>query len=257
MKNHKIDLSRCVACMDCIETCKGGAVHLAYRYKKTEKTVKEDAGKVDKNRRAFIASSAIAMTAAASAKAQMLGGGDGGLAPVSIAQKPERAIHPVPAGSKSIQNFNTHCTACQLCVSVCPNQVLRPSTELDTLMTPQMSFERGYCRPECTLCSEVCPAGAIRKVSRAEKSSIQIGIAVVNHDRCIVNTDNVSCGNCARHCPAHAVRMVRKDPSDENSLRIPTINESRCIGCGACENVCPARPLTAIHIEGFQNHKIK
>ena len=253
MKNHDIDLSRCVACMDCLETCKGGAIKLAYRYKKTEK---KEAANVDKNRRAFIASSAIAMTAAASAKAQMLGG-DGGLAPVSIPEKPERNLHPVPAGSKSIKNFNNHCTACQLCVSVCPNQVLRPSTDFDTLMLPQMSFERGYCRPECTLCSEVCPTGAICKVNRVEKSSIQIGLAVVNHDLCIVNTDNVSCGNCARHCPAHAVRMVRKDPSDENSLRIPTINESRCIGCGACENVCPARPLTAIHIEGFQTHKIK
>ena len=174
-----------------------------------------------------------------------------------ISKEPERDIHPVPAGAKSIKNFNNHCTACQLCVSVCPNQVLRPSTDFDTLMLPQMSFERGYCRPECTLCSEVCPTGAICKVNRAEKSSIQIGIAVVNHDNCIVNTDNVSCGNCARHCPAHAVRMVRKDPSDENSLRIPAINENRCIGCGACENVCPARPLTAIHIEGFQTHKIK
>jgi formate hydrogenlyase subunit 6/NADH:ubiquinone oxidoreductase subunit I len=253
MKNHNIDLSRCVACMDCLETCKGGAIKLAYRYKKTEK---KEAANVDKNRRAFIASSAIAMTAAASAKAQILGG-DGGLAPVSIPERPERNLHPVPAGSKSVKNFNNHCTACQLCVSVCPNQVLRPSTDFDTLMLPQMSFERGYCRPECTLCSEVCPTGAICKVNRVEKSSIQIGLAVVNHDLCIVNTDNVSCGNCARHCPAHAVRMVRKDPSDENSLRIPTINESRCIGCGACENVCPARPLTAIHIEGFQTHKIK
>ena len=270
MQEHTIDLSRCVACMDCIETCKDGAIHFVRRRSLDKLGMTDDklgmtddkSGMTetknktpDKGRRAFIASSAIAMTAAAGAKAQITG--DGGLAPVSRAEKPERKIHPIPAGAKSIRNFNSHCTACQLCVSVCPNQVLRPSTELDTLMMPQMSFERGYCRPECTLCSDICPTGAIRPVDRVEKSSIQIGLAVVDLDNCIVNTDNVNCGNCARHCPAKAVRMVRKDKSDENSLRIPTINEKRCIGCGACENVCPARPLAAIHIEGYETHKIK
>jgi formate hydrogenlyase subunit 6/NADH:ubiquinone oxidoreductase subunit I len=94
-------------------------------------------------------------------------------------------------------------------------------------------------------------------VDRVTKSSVQIGLAVVNLDNCIVNTDNVSCGNCARHCPAKAIRMVRSDNSDEKSLKIPAVNENRCIGCGACENVCPARPLTAIHVEGYETHKIK
>ena len=253
MKEHEIDLSRCVACMDCIDACKDGAIHYVRRRSFLDKQVKSV--KTDKGRRAFLASSAIAMTAAASAKAQIKG--DGGLAPVSRAQRPEREINPVPAGSLSVKNFNNHCTACQLCVSVCPNQVLRPSAAIDTLMMPQMSFERGWCRPECTLCSEVCPTGAICKIDRAEKSSIQIGLAVVNLDNCIVNTDNVSCGNCARHCPAKAIRMVRRDSSDEKSLKIPAVNENRCIGCGACENVCPARPLTAIHVEGYETHKIK
>lgn len=252
MKEHEIDLSRCVACMDCIDTCKEGAVHLAYRYgKKSEK--KEE--NVDNGRRAFIASGAIAMTTAATAKAQAEV--DGGLAMISHAEKPVRNTPLVPAGALSLKNFTNHCTACQLCVSVCPNHVLRPSASLDTLMLPEMGYERGYCRPECTLCSEVCPAGAINPVTRAKKSSIQIGLAIVNLDNCIVNTDNVNCGNCARHCPAKAVRMVRKDPSDENSLKIPTINEQKCIGCGACENVCPARPFTAIHIEGYEVHKTK
>jgi formate hydrogenlyase subunit 6/NADH:ubiquinone oxidoreductase subunit I len=195
------------------------------------------------------------MTAAASTKAQIKG--DGGLAPVSRSLKPERTTPIVPAGSESLKNFTDHCTACQLCVSVCPNQVLRPSTSLDTFMMPEMGFERGYCRPECTLCSEICPAGAIKPVSRVEKSSIQVGIAVINLDNCIVNTDGVHCGNCSKHCPANAIRMVRKEPDSDNWLRIPTVNENRCIGCGACENVCPARPLAAIHIEGYETHKMK
>ena len=256
MKEHEIDLSRCVACMDCIDACKDGAIHYVRR-KSSKNAAKTESRKEtpDKGRRAFIASSAIAMTAAASTKAQIKG--DGGLAPVSRSLKPERNTPVVPAGSESLKNFTDHCTACQLCVSVCPNQVLRPSTSLDTLMMPEMGFERGYCRPECTLCSEICPAGAIKPVSRVEKSSIQVGIAVINLDNCIVNTDGVHCGNCSKHCPANAIRMVRKEPDSDNWLRIPTVNENRCIGCGACENVCPARPLAAIHIEGYETHKMK
>ena len=256
MKEHEIDLSRCVACMDCIDACKDGAIHYVRRKSSKNAAKAESRSETpDKGRRAFIASSAIAMTAAASTKAQIKG--DGGLAPVSRSLKPERNTPVVPAGSKSLKNFTDHCTACQLCVSVCPNQVLRPSTSLDTLMMPEMGFERGYCRPECTLCSEICPAGAIKPVSRVEKSSIQVGIAVINLDNCIVNTDGVHCGNCSKHCPANAIRMVRKEPDSDNWLRIPTVNENRCIGCGACENVCPARPLAAIHIEGYETHKMK
>ena len=253
-KEHEIDYSRCVACMDCIDTCKDGAIHYAYRYaKKTEGKTQEAKPGVDAGRRAFVTSAVIASSAAA-LKAQEIKV-DGGLAEIERAQKPERKTPIVPAGAVSLKHFSQHCTACQLCVSNCPNQVLRPSTSLLTFMQPEMSFERGYCRPECTNCSEVCPAGAIRPVTIEEKSSIQIGHAVINLDNCVVNTDGVKCGNCARHCPAGAIRLVRKNPDDPKSLMIPTVDESRCIGCGACENLCPARPFSAIHIEGHEVHR--
>lgn len=251
MKAHKIDYSRCVVCMDCISTCKEGAVKYKFRFG-TKPGPKENYG-ADNGRRAFIASSAIA-TVSLTAKAQEMKT-DGGLSIVRRPEIPERETHIVPAGSVSIRHFYTHCTTCQLCISACPNNVLRPSAALDTLMQPEMSYERGYCRPECTICSEVCPAGAIFKIGKEEKSSIQIGHAVVDLKLCVVNTDEVSCGNCARHCPAGAIRLVRKNPDDNDSLRIPTVNEERCIGCGACEHLCPARPLTAIHVEGHQVHR--
>ena len=252
MKEHEIDLSRCVACMDCIDTCKEGAIH--YSRRKFNRSAKDNlSNSPDQGRRAFLISGSIATTAIA-AKAQEMKV-DGGLAAISLHQKPERQTPLVPAGSLSLRNFTDHCIACQLCVTSCPNHVLRPSTDLATLMQPEMSYERGYCRPECTTCSEVCPAGAIRPISIEEKSSIQIGHAVVNLDACVVNKDNVRCGNCARHCPAGAISMVKKNPEDENSLRIPTVNEERCIGCGACENLCPARPLAAIHVEGHEVHR--
>ena len=250
MKEHEIDLSRCVACMDCIDTCKEGAIHYAYRYGKKGMQSRSSA---DEGRRAFLVSAAMAATAATAHAQEMKV--DGGLSAIGHAMKPQRQTPLTPAGSISLKNFADHCTACQLCVSVCPNQVLRPSTSLMNFMQPEMSFERGYCRPECTKCSNVCPAGAIRPITVEEKSSIQIGHAVVCLDNCVVNTDEVSCGNCARHCPAGAISMVRKDPEDPKSLRIPVVNEERCIGCGACENLCPARPFAAIHVEGHEVHK--
>ena len=116
-----------------------------------------------------------------------------------------------------------------------------------------MSFERGYCRPECTRCSEVCPAGAIKPISREEKTNIHVGHAVWIKDNCVVLTDGVSCGNCARHCPTGAIQMV--DYEDPNgTVQVPAVDENKCIGCGACEHLCPARPFSAIYVEGNEMH---
>jgi ferredoxin len=180
---------------------------------------------------------------------------DGGIAEIEDKVAPERQTPLTPPGSLSFQNLSTRCTGCQLCVSECPNQVLRPSSDLMHLMQPTMSYEHGYCRPECTSCSEVCPAGAIIKVDKAEKSSIQIGHAVWIKKNCVVLTDEVECGNCARHCPSGAIEMVPLDPDNEESPMVPAINESACIGCGACEYVCPSRPFSAIYVEGHEVHK--
>ena len=164
-------------------------------------------------------------------------------------------MHQVPFGALSVKDFYQHCTACQLCVSQCPNGVLRPSTSLEHLMQPEMSYERGWCRVECNRCAQVCPSGPIRNYSIEEKTTMHIGVAKVNLDLCVVNRDGVSCGNCSRHCPSGAIMMVRKDPSDKDSLRIPTVDESRCIGCGACEFLCPSRPLSAIWVNGLKVHR--
>ena len=180
---------------------------------------------------------------------------DGGLALIEEKRIPTRTTPLVPPGARSLRDFLTHCTACQLCVTVCPNQVLRPSGDLMRLMKPEMSYERGYCRPECTKCSEVCPTDAIHLTEFCEKSSIQIGHAVWVPENCVVNTDGVSCNNCERHCPVAAIRMVPRNPDDPQSPRIPTVDEARCIGCGACENLCTARPFSAIVVEGHEHHR--
>ena len=262
-KEHKVDYSRCVACMDCIDNCKHGAIHFALRYPVKPGMTKEsqchfDREKrveksTDQSRRQFLTTSALVITAGA-LKAQEMKV-DGGLTEIDYAMQPCRKTPIVPAGSKSLRNFSSHCTGCQLCVSVCPNQVLRPSTDLMTLMQPEMSFERGYCRPECNKCSEVCPAGAIKPVTVIEKSSITIGHAVVDPSRCVMVTDGVKCFHCLRHCKPKAIKYVRLDKEDKNSPIIPFVDTNKCIGCGACENLCPARPLAAIHVEGNEVHR--
>ncbi|MGE4586934.1 MAG: 4Fe-4S dicluster domain-containing protein, partial [Mangrovibacterium sp.] len=248
--------SRCVTCMDCIEKCSRDAIQYLpfYKAKSSElKTVTVSPNERNNSRRTFL-SMATLLAFSGTLKAQEKIA-EGGLAVIEKKKIPNRTTPVTPPGSLSAKNFAEHCTACGLCISTCPNHVLRPSGNLMTLMQPEMSYERGYCRPECTECSEVCPTGAITLITKAEKSAIQIGYAVWMRDNCVVITDDVACGNCARHCPSGAIEMIASDPNDPESQKIPAVNTERCIGCGTCENLCPARPFSAIFVEGIERHR--
>ncbi len=249
-KTHTVDYSRCVVCGNCIDNCKFGAL----KYKAGKLVSKEKTNDaVDASKRSFLLSSVLVSSAALAQKKEKLM--DGGLAEIEDKVAPKRQTPLTPPGSLSFDNLAKRCTGCQLCISECPNQVLRPSSDLIHLMQPTMSYEHGYCRPECTRCSEVCPAGAIQKIDKPEKTSIQIGHAVWIKKNCVVLTDEVECGNCARHCPSGAIEMVQLDPNDDESPMVPAINEAACIGCGACEYVCPSRPFSAIYVEGHEVHR--
>ncbi len=247
-----IDHSRCVTCFNCMKSCKFGGMHYGFSKKGKSAMISETNENEGISRRKAL--STIALVAVGSAlKAQQLQA-DGGLAVIEDKKIPDRKTPIAPPGSSGTSHLKQHCSACQLCISACPNNVLRPSNKLSTLMQPEMSYERGYCRPECVECSKVCPAGAIKPVTAAEKSAISIGSAVWIKENCIVNRDNVQCDNCKRHCPTGAIMMVPRDRNDENSLKIPAIETGFCIGCGACENLCPARPFSAIYVEGYVKH---
>ena len=252
-KNHKVDYSRCVVCGDCIKSCKFGALSYFRKSTGTSKTSTTSDTSVDASKRSFLLATALVSTAALAQEKKHV---DGGLADIIEKKAPERKTPVVPPGAGSLKHMTQHCTGCQLCVSKCPNDVLRPSTNFMNLMQPVMSFEKGYCRPECTRCSEVCPAGAIKLIDKEEKSGIQIGHAVVYPDFCLSALGENECGNCARHCPVGAIEMVPSDPEDDLSPSVPAVNENACIGCGACEHLCPVRPLSAIHVEGHEVHKM-
>lgn len=256
-REHKIDYSRCVTCMDCIETCKHGAISYKFVYNVRKSNTPEssptaDCSPINEARRTFLTTASL-VAASSIVKAQEKKV-DGGLAIIQDKQIPRRSTRLVPPGALSVHNFEKHCTACQLCVSVCPNDVLRASGTLMNLMQPEMSYEKGYCRPECTKCSEICPADAIRPITLAEKSATLIGHAIWIRKNCVPLTDGVECGNCARHCPTRAIEMVPSVYGDNSSPKIPVVNEWRCIGCGTCEYLCPARPFSAIYVEGYTVH---
>ena len=243
-ETRTVDRSRCVDCFDCIDSCKVKAISFG--------PVKANGSPApSKGRRAFIGSTALLVSAAASgpvARAQVKKL-DGGLAEVLPKEPLERNPRLVPPGSEGYKAFYNSCTACQLCVTACPNGVLRPSTDLEHLLQPQMGYEKGFCRPECTACSEVCPAGAIQKVTRDQKTLIRIGTAVVNPSLCFAAQGKETCGNCAHHCPTGAISMMEID----GSLR-PVVAEEQCIGCGKCEYLCPSRPVSAITVKGLEIH---
>lgn len=255
-KGHLIDGSRCVDCFDCIGNCKKGAIQYKFvglkpqAYRPAPAPAKDKGKAVDGGRRKFLATSAVLVGGgiAAGAQNKRL---DGGLADVQPKRNPQRTERLVPFGAMSVRRFYDHCTGCQLCVSNCPNDVLRPSTDIEHFLQPVMGYEKGYCRPECTTCSQVCPAGAIFPIERDEKLSIRIGTARVNLDLCLAAKGEARCGNCSRHCPVGAVRMVRSEGYDNP---VPVVAEAQCIGCGACENLCPSRPLSAITVDGLSTH---
>lgn len=249
-KSGTVDYSRCVTCGDCLDKCKQDALHYQPLLSLAKKP--SSATPVSSERRAMITGTLLAVGSAAMAQAKIKV--DGGLAAIEEKQVPHRETPLTPPGSLSARNLQQHCTACQLCVSACPNHVLRPSSDPLRLMQPEMSFERGFCRPECNECSQVCPTQAILPIQAEDKTAIRIGRAVWIADNCIPVANGDSCNACAHHCPAEAIMMVDYTTKEGRTTQVPAIDAEKCIGCGKCEYLCPARPFSAIYVEGYTIH---
>jgi ferredoxin len=160
----------------------------------------------------------------------------------------------LPPGAGSLAHFQNLCTACQLCVASCPDQVLRPSITrhgLAGFLQPYQDFDVSFCSYNCSNCSQICPTGAIRPLTVEQRRLVRTGTAEFLADLCVVKTHGISCGACNEHCPTQAVHMVPW----ENGLTIPEVAPDLCIGCGGCEFICPVRPHRAIVVNGLSIHE--
>lgn len=256
-----IDFTRCVSCFNCLTACPNSSIKFRPAYWGGVKTGADSFSKeelrsyrenIKIDRKNFIAGIILTpavLSAQSSGKKQVLYIQDR-----SKQKEYKKNIFISPPGSSGVDTFNEKCTACSLCITSCPSSVLQPAVMqygLNGIMQPFLDFNSGYCNYDCTICSEVCPSGAINRISVVEKHFIQTGKSFFIKENCITYTNGTACGACSEHCPTKAVNMI---PFKEN-LVIPEVNQAICVGCGACEYVCPVRPLKAIYVEGNRIHE--
>lgn len=277
-RRRNLDFSRCVLCLDCASTCRKSAVHFTWRYRSAKKEeplseIEEEKSPVSSSaqrtmdRRAFVktlpAFAALFGMAAKVKEGQPLPKPEDSNKPYVIlpdaspyyvdGKRPDKRLTPLP-GSRSLERFFSKCTGCQICVSTCKSQMLKPSiTEwgLGGIMRPFMDFDKGFCVQECIECTKVCPSDALIPLTVEEKKLEKLGTAIFREDLCVVKKDETDCSACGEHCPVAAIEMLPYKP--EKHLYIPYIHEDVCIGCGACENICPVVPYKALVIQG-SNH---
>jgi ferredoxin len=224
-----IDHSRCVTCFNCVDVCKKSAVKYAF-------TVQPISRELAFSRRKFLLGSAIAGGSILSVGSSVRISAKDGMI--------ENKMPITPPGSLGIVNFTETCTACHLCVSACPTNVLTPAFfeyGVSGLLQPRMNYCEGHCDFECSLCGRVCPTGAISPLLLKEKKLTQIGKAYLNKKQCIVHVKKKHCAACGEACPTHAII-----PAEKGLILFPKMIAEYCIGCGACERACPTKPKAII-----------
>lgn len=149
----------------------------------------------------------------------------------TIADKTKKVI--LPAGAGNPGEFASRCLNCNLCVAGCPMRIIKKASA--DYPAVHIDYAESFCDYDCHNCSAVCPSGAIKKISLAEKRKTQIGLAAVDENACI------KCGICVMKCPRQII--CRKNGG------FPQIDAKGCIGCGACQNTCPVNAITVIPVE--------
>jgi polyferredoxin len=193
-----------------------------------------------------------------------------------IANWPDKAYSEKvirPPGAVEERAFLERCIRCAECMKVCPNNALHPAffeAGIEGLWTPILIPRIGYCEFSCVLCGQVCPTGAIQKITEQQKMGIgqkpvTIGTAMYDHGRCLPWAMATPCIVCEEFCPtspkaiwAEEVEVPKRsskyDKGGEQAAMLtvkvqrPHVDPTLCVGCGACEKVCPIVDKPAVYV---------
>ncbi len=236
--NEKWRSAECVYCGTCAAICPTAAI----TYPATARPEKLDT--VDLSRRKLILTTGLGAI----------------IAPIfNITPARKRADLKLirPPGALAEEDFVRKCVKCGECMKACPTNALQPAlleAGPEGLWTPMLVPRIGYCEYYCSLCTQVCPTGAIRKLKIEEKTTVKIGSAWIKKDRCIPYALGKPCIVCEEHCPTSpkAIKFVMVETKlPDGSVatqKAPVIDNSLCIGCGICENKCPVVDDPAIYV---------
>ncbi|MBU0468101.1 MAG: 4Fe-4S binding protein [Candidatus Omnitrophica bacterium] len=233
--------SECVLCMDCVYSCPTKGTSFKFDYK--NKLVNTGKGKGTISRRDFLFLLLISLPSL-------------GFSNKNDKKFSYKAIEVIrPPGVKNEELFLKTCVRCGNCMKVCITNGLQPTllkSGVEGLWTPQLVPEIGYCEYNCTLCGEVCPTKAIPELRSAQKKKEKLGLAIIDESICFPHSQNKQCIVCEEHCPISdkAIKLKNKITAEGEMIMLPYVDKDLCVGCGICQNKCPARPGRAIKVKG-------
>jgi MauM/NapG family ferredoxin protein len=227
--------------MNCDDLCPPNAVRFGF-LKKTQSTASIDLGK--RRVLGMILSGLVAVP----------------LVRITAINKQAGASEPKlirPPGSLDEKQFLTRCVKCGECMKVCITNGLQPTfleAGIEGIWSPVLIPRIGYCEYRCTLCGQVCPTGAIKKLDLQEKEKIKIGLAMIDKGRCLPYAHSTPCIVCQEVCPTpkkaiwlEKAKVMNRNGSELN-LNQPHVDLELCIGCGLCESKCPILGQPAIYV---------
>jgi polyferredoxin len=193
-----------------------------------------------------------------------------------IADWPDRAYSEKvirPPGAVEEREFLERCIRCAECMKVCPNNALHPAffeAGVEGLWTPILIPRIGYCEFSCVLCGQVCPTGAIQKITEKQKMGIEqkpvsMGTAMYDQGRCLPWAMATPCIVCEEFCPTspkaiwvEEVEVPKRESHYDTTgagakmtmvkVQRPHVDPTLCVGCGACEKVCPVVDKPAVYV---------
>lgn len=255
--DSKTRAAECLLCLNCLHDCPENA--LEWRWSADKRAGMER--KFNLSRRQFVGATAGGVASFVSLRLGKTISGRG-------------FSHRIrPPGALAERDFLDRCLKCGECIKVCPTNVLQPAIAeagVEGFWTPILDMDRGYCELNCSLCGQVCPSGAIErlssncKIGTEDKRAVKMGTAFVDRSRCIPWSYGRECLVCQEVCPVspkaiYTVRnrndRVRKSASGEEvragegvAFPSPQVDAERCIGCGLCQRECPVSDMPAIRV---------